>query len=334
MEKETNIATVNQTYHPWLISLAVVCLGIIAYGYLYSKNQTSDFAFLFGYNLPIGLAIWGIFHVAIGRKQGSKKAVISFLVIFGALIASGLIGYSQQKSAAIQAITEIQKDYASVTKPATDAQGLPQRIEGQLDTTPKTKGEFGEMERFMKTVMNKMASQRNDYLLELDAIGWDKILDSERVKQDKTLIESKMMLQKANDIVSKYRAQTYVLLENARKDIGNLNVSENLRSEMASGFDTGMAKSRSQIDTLWGLEAKTISEFENIFALLAARKGTWVVQNGQILFASDSDLSAFNSYVTAIQELATKQEAIQKQNVEAVNTKLNGLKNELNKPNK
>lgn len=327
MERQISSTAVDQPNRTWIISLAVVCVGIIAYGYLYSKNTTSDLAFLLGYNLPIGLVIWAIFHAAVGRKEGNKKAGLSFLAIFGSLIASGLIGYSQQKTAATQAITEIQKDYSSIIRSGTDAQGMPQRIEGQLDTTPTTKGEFGEIEQFMKTFMNKMMSQRNDYLLELDAIGWGKILDSERVNQDKTLIESRMMVQKAKDIVGKYRAQTYVLLENARKDIGNLSVSDNSRREMASGFDRGMAKSRSQIDALWDLEAKTISEFENIFALLSARKDAWVVQNGQILFARDSDLSAFNSYVSTIQDLASQQEAIQKQGIEAVSNNLNKLKN-------
>lgn len=325
--QEMNIASVDQPNRAWLISLAVVCLGIIAYGYLYSKNSTSDLAFLFGYNLPIGLVIWGIFYAAMGRNQGSKKAGFSFLVIYCSLIASGLIGYSQQKSAATQAITEIQKGYTSITGSAIDAQGLPQRIGEKLDITPKTTGEFGEIERFTKIFMNKMASQRNDYLLELDAIGWEKILDAERVKQDKTLIESKIMIQKAKDIVSKYRDKTYALLENVRRDISNLDISENLRREMVSGFDHGMTKSRSEIDALWELEAKTISEFENIFVLLSARNGTWIVQNGQILFARDSDLNTFNSHVVAIQELASKQEAIQKRNIESVNNNLSRLKN-------
>ena len=328
MEQDTNgSTTTGQVNRMWMVALGIVCLGIVAYGYMYSKNTTGNVAFLFGENLVIGFFIWGIFHTALGRKQSKMKTVLSFLFIFGSLMVSSLIGYSQQKVAATQVITEIQKDYSAITSSATDAQGLPQRIEKQLDTTPTTKGEFGEMERFMKTFMNQMASQRNDYLLELDAIGWGKILDPERVKEDKTLIESKMMVQKAKDIVGKYRAKTYALLENARKDIGSLNVSESSRREMANGFDTGMAKSRAQIDALWNLETKTISEFENIVTLLSARRGAWIVQNGQILFASDDDLSTFNSYVASIQDLASKQEAIQKQNVQAVNSNLNKLKN-------
>lgn len=330
MEQEINNAAVNQSNHTWVISLVVTCLGIIAYGYLYSKNTTSDPAFLFGYNLPAGLVIWAIFCAAIGRKQGYKKGGLSFLAIFGALIASSLIGYysySQEKSSVTQAITEIQKDYSFITRSGTDAQGLPQRIEGQLDTIPKTKGEMGEIERFMKTFINKMTSQRNDYLLELDAIGWGKMLDPERVKQDKTLIESKMMVRNAKDIVNKYRALTFALLDNALKDIDKMNVSDNSRREMANGFNKGMVKSRSQIETLWDLEAKIISELENIFVLLSARKGAWEIQNGQILFASDSDVSVFNSYLTVIQELIAKEEAIQKQRIEAVNNTLSTLKN-------
>lgn len=139
----------------WTISLAVLCVGIVAYGVIYSKNTISDLAYLFGYNLPIGLIIWGVFQVAVGRKHGAKKGGLSFLAILAALIGGSLVGYSQQKSATTQVITEIQESYSSITSAATDAQGMPQRIEGNLDTTPKTKGEFGEMERFLKIFMTK-----------------------------------------------------------------------------------------------------------------------------------------------------------------------------------
>lgn len=322
----TTAAANDKPTRTWAISLAVICVGIVAYGVIYSTNTTSDLAFLFGYNLPISLVIWAIFQAAVGRKQGPKKGGLSFLAIFAALIGGSLVGYSQQRSAATQAITEIQKSYSSITSAANDAQGIPQRIEGNLDATPKTKGEFGEMERFMKIFMNKMAAQRNDYLLELDAIGWEKILDPSRVSQDRTLIESKMMIQKANDIVHKYKTQTYTLLANARNDINSLNISESSKNDMLRGFDKGMANSRAQIDAMWDLEGKTISEFENIFALLSARKGAWAVQNGQILFADQSDLDAFNSYVTAIQELSAKQQGIQKRSMETVNNNLNRLK--------
>lgn len=310
----------------WLISLVLVCLGVLAYGYLYSTNAISDFAFLFGYNLPIGLIIWGVFQAAFGRKHGNQKAGLAFVVIFGSLIASGLIGYSQRKSAATQMATEVQKDFATMISSGNDPQGLPQRIERQIDTTPTAKGEFGEMERFMKTFMNQITSQRNDYLLELDAIGWGKILDPERVRADSTLVESKITVKRAKDIVAKYRSMTYGLLENARQDIGNLTISESSRRDMLNGFQEGMVSTKAQIDGAWDMEAQAISEFGKMFALLSARNGAWVVQGGQILFANGSDLNAFNSYVASVQELVRKQEAIQKQIIETVRKNLSNIK--------
>ena len=134
------------------------------------------------------------------------------------------------------------------------------------------------------------------------------------------------MIQKAKEIVHKYKSQTYTLLANARNDINNLNISDSSKSDMLRGFDKGMTNSRAQIDAMWDFEGKTISEFENIFALLSARKGAWAVQNGQILFADQSDLDAFNSYVAAIQELSAKQQGIQKRSMETVNSNFNRLK--------
>lgn len=134
------------------------------------------------------------------------------------------------------------------------------------------------------------------------------------------------MIQKAKDIIRKYEAQTYTLVANARNDISSLNISESNKAGMLRGFDKEFANSRAQIDAVWDLESKMISEFENIFVLLSARKGTWEVQNGQILFADQSDLDTFNSYVSAIQELFAEQQDIQKRSIEATIDKLNKIK--------
>jgi hypothetical protein len=234
----------------------VFCFGILAYGYFFSKNSTSDFAFLFGCNLPIGLTIWAIFYSIVGRKQDRVHAAISLFAIFGSLIAAGLIGYSQQKSAAIQAINEIQKGYSSIVGSTTNSSGVPKQVEGPLNTTPTVKGEMGELERFMKTFMNQMASQRNDYMLELGAIGWEKILDPERVRSDKTLIESKTIIKNAKDIVSKYKQKASTLLDKARKDIASLDLSESSKQALKDGFERGMAKSAAQIEAVWDMRPK------------------------------------------------------------------------------
>ena len=310
----------------WKIALALVCIGILAYGFFHSKNTTTNLTYLFVYTLLIALFVWAIFYAAVARKRRGKVAGFSFLAIFICMIAGDLIGYSQQNQEAKQALSEIQDQYSALIESSTDSQGLPKRIEKPINTTPKASGEFGEVERFMKEFIDQMVSQRNDYILELQAIGWNGILDVNRIKADKTFIESKVTIQKAKEVVKKYKEQINTLLSNVKDNIRSLNVNETSKREMLSGFDRGMEKAKKNIDALWSLESKTINEFENIINLLSARKGAWIVEGEQILFYNDSDLERFNYYMASIQKMVGQQEEIQRQSVQTVKRKFDQLK--------
>lgn len=323
MENKTNQ---QQDDNIWKIALALVCVAILGYGFFYSKNTTSNLAFLIGSNLTLALIIWGIFYAAVARKSGAKLAGFSLLAIFISMIAADLIGYSQQKQEAKQAFSETQAQYTELIESSTDDQGLPKRIEKPINTTPKADGEFGEMERYMKEFMDQMASQRNDYLLELEAIGWSSILDANRIKSDNTFIESKVTIQKAKEVVIKYTKNTKMLLENTRSKIHTLNISESSKRSMLTGFDSGMENSKENIDTMWSLEAKVIDEFEKIITLLSAKKRGWVVDGEQILFYNNSDLERFNSYIASIQNITQQQQEIQRQSVQSVNRNFDLMK--------
>jgi hypothetical protein len=89
----------------WMISLAAVCLGIVAYGcffhdkttwvaeFQYIDKSTHPSAVLIGFNLPMAVMIWAIFCGIIGRKRGMKKALLSFIAIYASLIAGELAAY-------------------------------------------------------------------------------------------------------------------------------------------------------------------------------------------------------------------------------------------------
>lgn len=318
--------TKHQDENIWKIALALVCAAIVGYGFFYSKNTTSDIAYLIGYNLPLTLFMWGVFYAAVARKRGAQVAGLSFLAIFISMVASSLIGYSQQKHEAKEVVSEIQRQYSELIESSTDAQGLPRRIENPINTTLKSSGELGELERFMKEFIDQLASQRNDYLLEIEAIGWNGILDANRIKNDKTFVESKVIIQKAKEVVAKYTKKTEELLENARNKINTLNISESSKRNMLSGFDRGIEKAKANIDVMWALEAKVINEFENIITLLSANKDAWVVDGEQILFYNNSDLERFNSYIASIEYIVQQQEQVQRQSVQTVNQNFDRMK--------
>ena len=87
-----------------------------------------------------------------------------------------------------------------------------------------------------------------------------------------------------------------------------------------------MENTKRKIDAIWDLEGRVVSVFENIFALLSAKKKAWTVSNGQLLFNNNSDLNTYNEYLASIQNMIQHQEAIQKQSIETSNELFNKLK--------
>lgn len=326
MNTSNQSTTVSQGSNIWLVALVVICIGIVGFGVFYSTNTISDPAFLAGEYLVYALFLWAVFHAVFLRKRGAKISGISFAALFTALFAGGLIAASKQQQQAVRAVSSIQKELGRVANASTDSSGFPARIERAPVENPKAKGEFGEMERFVKEFIDRFIAQRNDYLLELDAIGWNSILDAKRIRNDTTLSESKMMIERAKIIADKYEKKTADLMNGTRAHINALNMSESNKLKMLAGFERGMSKSGKKIDEQWKLEKQVLLQFENIILLLAARKN-WVVQDEQILFNSEDDLTRFNSYIGTIQRLVQQQEQIQKSSFAEASQNFNALRN-------
>lgn len=96
-----------------------------------------------------------------------------------------------------------------------------------------------------------------------------------------------------------------------RRDIETSGLKpEHLRDALA-GFDNTAAQGKARASELWSLEEQALSQVENIFTLLAAKRNSWQVQQSQILFNNQSDLDLFNSYLTRIGEITAQQRALQ-----------------------
>jgi hypothetical protein len=309
----------------WIFALAVLFLGILGYGYFLSSNKVSDPAILAGQYLFYALIVWGIFYAIFLRKRGPKKNAVAFFSIYASLFFGGLIASSHQEQEAVKLLYSIQQDLARVTNPSLDSSGVPPRIEGRR-ATPQASGDLGEIQRFMTDYTDRVVAQRNDYLLELHAIGWNSILDAERIKNDTTLSESKVMIERAKAIVDKYDKKTAVLLQDTRARISALAISEATKKRMLGGFDKSMDIAGSQIDQQWNLEKEAVLQFEHIVLLLAASK-EWAIEGGKIRFRSDAELARFNSYIQKIQEIAQKQEEIQKNRIAEMQQILEATKN-------
>jgi len=105
-------------------SLTLLCLGIVANGYLYPRATfipiapgpvSADPAFLRVYNIGCGLLLWLVFKNTIGRNQGGVKSAVSLAVISGSVLGVVLINSWQSGIA----INEIQMQVSSLASSGT-----------------------------------------------------------------------------------------------------------------------------------------------------------------------------------------------------------------------
>ena len=314
----------------WKIFLVILSICILGYGLFFSKNVIDSLTWLIGYYLPSSIIVWLIFYAIFTRKKGAKIAGISFIIIYVSFMLSGYLSVTMHKIEAKKAITEIETQFEKIAKSSSSPSGIPERIQEEIQTSPKSKGVFGEMERFVKIFMDRSVSLRNDYLLELSAVGWDKILDLTRLKNDRTFVESKFTINKVKEIVEKYKTLTNNLFEEgAFAEIDRLEIDEDFKQEMKDGFKRGLGTTKIMIDRNWFLEEKCLLEIEKIIDLLSTHKDVWVIENSQILFYNENDLKEFNAYIYNIQEIVKEQQLIQQQSIDKAKESLKLIKENL-----
>jgi hypothetical protein len=307
---------VNSWSLAWTISLTVLCLSIVAYGWLYPRalfltivpNPASiSPAYLQAYNVSCGVLLWLVFRSTIGRNQGGVKSVISLVAISGSVLSIVLIS---NREASI-AMEEIQRHVSSLGSSGSQTSS----------TVTRARGEFGEIERFFKRRLSQMASLAKDYERELAAIGWETILDPESLGRDSTLIMSDSIVEKAKKIVAKYKSWTYALCENSKQAVSRIPISGWAKQHMVNDLRQVLEEMHAGLDERWSWEAQIIAVVEQVVAWLSSRPDAWVVENGVLVFAHESDLSQFKSYMTELDKVTSQQGAREKESP--------GLDNEL-----
>ena len=294
---------VNAWSMAWLISLTVLCLSIVAYGWLYPRALFLTIvpspafitpAYLQGYNVGCGVLIWLVFRSTIGRNQGGVKSIISLLAISGAVLATVFISNREGRVA----VGEIQRHVSSLASSGGEPNAAIMRA----------RGEFGEIERFFKTRLSEMASLAKDYERELAAIGWEKILDPESLGRDPTLITSDSIIEKAKEMVAKYQSRTYDMCEKSKEAVWDIPISEWAKQHMVNDLRHVLEELHAGLDERWSWEAQIIAVVEQVVAWLSSRQYAWGVENGVLVFANESDLSQFNSYMSQLDKLTSQQD--------------------------
>lgn len=302
----------------WIAALAVVCIAIILYGVFYSTNTSTNLAYLLGFSLSPALVLTLLLRVTCLRGHGIQPVLVSFCAIVASLMLCFSIAAQQQRAEVLTAVSSMQAEALR----ALSAE--PGERSGSA-SQPYARGPFGELERFMLELMADLAAQQDAYVADLTAIGWDDVLDPNRLRTDKGLVRTRAILAQARQLVDKHEALHRQLIEATGARIERARVPADIRRAMVAGFRHGMAASEPVIDEQWQLERQILDEVEALTALFGDPR-TWEVSGEMVRFDRDEDVEEYNARLLRFFALIERQESNAQQSMAEFNSSADELR--------
>jgi len=292
---ENDAAFTGKKDNTWVYALVVVCIGLFGSAAAGHGASSTNIGYLIGYYLPVALIAWAIFSGIFLRRRDEVNKAIIFGVIWGALFLGGLgstyIHHAQQERVLDNIGNAIDHAYKETSGETTSGYTPPAPVSGEI----------GQAQKWVLGLINKMVALNHSYLREMQAIGLQDLLNAQRLQHDTGLKKSMSILQKAKKLVTQYRSRTYQIIDQGRKQIDQLPVSEATKEEMKRGFDKGLGTSSKQLKRTWDLEYQAVVEQESIINLLG--RSRWTASGNKILFYNNTDLLQFKRYVNQLAKI-------------------------------
>ncbi len=271
----------------WLFALIMICTLILVFFIFYKEypigmsNNSNGIAILIKNSLFYGLIIITAFHIIIDKHQAKIKENISYLIIFACIILGQIIGATRYDNAGDKMVSEL----ARYTKYVNANPDIPLK---PLDTTIQTKGDYGELEKFLKETANDNIKITNEYQKKLDDIGWKSIRTLEIIEKNKILPESKNTIKKYKEIEKDYKKKRM-----SANTMALLRLSQ-LNSKIYEVLSIHLQKLRKQIELDFNSKLTEVEKTEKIINFLESKQGQWKLSDNGLVFNTDADLKQFN----------------------------------------
>lgn len=239
-------------------------------------------------------------------KKSKKKVIITvvLIVVLILLVAGGFIFYHGNQTGKL--IAEVNK-LAEIQM--TNSDGT--LVEEPIDMEIKTTGSYAIVEKTLKDYMNEMVVATKDLANSLDEEKIMNLVSIDNMKEDgpdftNSKAELTTMRQAINDYIAKmedYANEDNLLSQIDNKDVGDyykeLYKQLAVDEESSEGMKTSIEELKSAQE-----EAKTaLDDLESIFNFLSDNKDEWQIEDGQIVFTTQSAYDEYTSLMTSLSTL-------------------------------
>lgn len=232
------------------------------------------------------------------------------------LIVAGESSFADEYEETGKIIDELEETVDQLEK-GVDEEGRSTVIELPQATEPTAEGDYGKIQIVFREYVNKSVQLRNNYIKELQDIGWFEILNPERLKKDVDLKNSKDMVNKITEAFDNYSNQMLMTMSVMVASVKDLDIDEFAKENVLKGIDKAN-KNGSKIEMSLSLEKESINEVAELINFLDAKPDAWVVEDSQLKFYKEADLKEFNSHLLAIEQINQKKKEFVEQSIKNV----------------
>lgn len=327
---------------------AWILLMVVTGGYVGMKitpppfeTGFEHFSATFGYFLGMGAgsALLAAFITAIPAAIARKRSgawpdwymSASLVVLIILLLANGASNrfieeretYSEPSSATPKSVNpagELRTEFQEFSQNAI-------KTLGNQETAEYSDRELVErMTQLLQRLFKEVQAQRNQYLSGLDKLGWNQILEPNRLLQDRRngMAESQQMIREARALILRQRDRIYDLIESYSKQTKELMRTPSERN----AFEEGLEQSLQSSEKAWALELSIVDTVEAIVALFA-NDPEWEYKNGMYYFSNDRYANQFNELRAELDETINTQEQYMTDSADSIDQFLEVLEDEL-----
>lgn len=277
--------------------LLFLCAGGFTFAYFRSQGALTTIDANFKLNFLLGFVVWIIFYIFFGRRKGFAMGLISLFALQGAFFIGGVTGSYHQALIIKQWEANLLREISVST--VQDEYGYPKVGTGKFDQPTQMKGEFGEIDRWIRSMIGLIIVVNNDYAKAIEACNWTNILDPARIDSDTTLIESRIIIRKIRKLNAEYRERITSALTDKEKEIDDLHIGKQLKSELRLRMNEGFGSILND-NYAWNIRDENLILIEKIIDLLSTSFSNWSVSNGEIVFDNVRDSTQYREYLSTI----------------------------------
>ena len=304
---------------PLLILAAIFCFEL----WRLPGPPIQSMPFALGETLSFAV-IGGLIGALIGKGRNRKVAgFASGLVIVFALSVIGNLPQFQRnaenKKAAVAAVAGVQQDANALLSDPTGAKPLE-----QIAATDSS--DASQVRLWSRSFLLKIVEINKAYEKELTDDGLTRLLDADRIANDRGLKDSASIMSAMKATLPKFQAMTHEVYPEAKRNASALRIDATLKAQVLAGFQRSESASLKQMDRRWELEKSILNEYGEIIALLQRSKN-WQVKNHRFMFTNENDLTQFNGHLKRVTEISEQQEKERKEQLAVANQTFDAVKN-------